>query len=182
MKGLIFCLLLLSCAPAFAQWGDQPMSDKPSFKDRFFTGGGLGGSFGTYVDYFSISPIVGYRLTDRIAPGISFMYRYSNYKSYSPHISTSDYGISPFVRISVYGPFFLHAEYEYMNYEYPNPPYESLRYKFSSFLAGGGIFQPVGKHAGLYATVLYNFSYQQNALIYPYTSPIIFRVGITAGF
>jgi len=186
MKFLVLCVFLLCFTQAFAQWGEQPMADKPSFMDRFYTGGGLGGGFSSTMDWFSISPIVGYKLSQRVAPGISFMYRYSNYKTYNPHLSTSDYGISPFVRVSVYGPFFLHVEYEYLNYEYPTPtvanPYESIRQTFSSFLAGGGIFQPIGRYAGFYATLLYNFSYQGNAYNSPYTSPVIFRVGITAGF
>lgn len=185
MRILATCALLFCITQASAQWGDQPMADKPSFTDRFFTGGGLGGGFSSTVDWFSISPIVGYKLSQRVAPGISFMYRYSNYKYPAYNISTSDYGISPFVRVNVYGPFFLHVEYEHLNYEYPTPttsnPYESVRKSYSSFLAGGGMFQPIGKHAGLYATMLYNFSYQTTGYS-PYTSPIIFRVGITAGF
>ena len=82
------------------------------------------------------------------------------------------------------GGLFLHAEYEYLNYQYPNPanPSESIRKGFSSLLAGGGFFQPIGKHAGFYITVLYNFSYQSTYTVYPYTSPVIYRAGITAGF
>jgi hypothetical protein len=179
---IALCGFILVASQAFAQWGEEEMSDKPSFKDRIFTGGGLGASFGSTYDYFSISPIIGYRLTQKVATGLSFMYRYSNYKTYTPHISTSDYGVSPFMRVSLFGPLFLHVEYEYLNYEYPITPTESERKGFSSVLAGGGFFQPVSRHAGLYASVLYNFSYQANALYYPYTSPIIFRVGITAGF
>ena len=185
MKIFATCAFLFFFTHAFAQWGEESMSDKPSFMDRFYAGGGLGGGFSSTVDWVSLSPIVGYKLSQRVAPGISFLYRYSNYKVYNPHVSTTDYGISPFVRVSVYGPFFLHAEYEYLNYEYPNPsnPNESFRQTYSNVLAGGGIFQPIGRNAGLYATVLYNFSYQgYNTGNSPYTSPIIFRVGITAGF
>lgn len=185
MKILALFVFLVSFTQAFSQWGDQPMAEKPNFMDRFYTGGGLGGGFSSSVDWFSISPIVGYKLSQRVAPGISLMYRYSNYKTYNPHLSTSDFGVSPFVRVSVFGPFFLHAEYEYLNYEYPTPtvanPYESFRQTYSSFLAGGGIFQPISRYAGFYATVLYNFSYQTTGYS-PYTSPVIFRVGITAGF
>lgn len=180
MKYLIVLLIFVLSAPAFAQWGEEELSDKPSFKERIFTGGGIGGGFGSTVDFISISPIIGYKLTEKVVPGLSLMYRYTNNKYYNPHISTTDYGISPFVRYMMGGGLFLHAEYEYLNYQYPISPTETIRKGFTSFLAGGGFFQPFGRHAGFYATVLYNFSYQNG--FYPYSSPIIYRMGITAGF
>lgn len=175
-------MLLMIGSQVVAQWGDETMGDAPTFKDRIFFGGGIGGGFGSAQDFFSISPIVGYKLSEKVVPGISLMYRYTNNKFYSPSISTTDYGISPFVRYMVGGGFFLHTEYEYLNYEYPVTPTETLRKGFGSFLAGGGFFQPIGRRAGFFASVLYNFSYQSNNPINPYPSPIIFRFGITAGF
>jgi hypothetical protein len=61
---------------------------------------------------------------------------------------------------------------------------QSVRKSFSSFMAGGGIFQPIGRHAGFFAMALYNFSYQNTTAndYYPYSSPFVLRVGITAGF
>jgi hypothetical protein len=182
MRLIVLSGFLLMATQAFAQWGEEEMQDKPKFKDRVFAGGGVGGSFGSTYDYFSVSPMLGYKVNNKVATGLSLMYRYSNNKTYTPHIQTNDYGVSPFMRVSIFGPFFLHAEYEYLNYEYPITPTESTRRGFTSVLAGGGFFQPMGRRAGLYASVLYNFSYQSSALYYPYTSPIIYRVGITAGF
>lgn len=182
MKCLLTCLVLIVSLEVSAQWGDETMGDKPAFKDRIFVGGGIGGGFSSSQDFFSISPIIGYKLSERVVPGLSLMYRYTNNKFNTPAISTSDYGISPFVRYMVGGGFFLHAEYEYMNYEYPITPTETQRKGFGSFLAGGGFFQPIGRRAGFFATALYNFSYQSNSIIYPYSSPLIFRFGITAGF
>jgi hypothetical protein len=181
MKHTVSFLLVFLSMQAFAQWGEEEMSDKPPFKERIFFGGGIGGGFGSTVDYVSVSPIIGYKLTEKLVPGISLMYRYTNNKYYTPHISTSDYGISPYLRYMVGNGIFLHTEYEYLNYEYPITPTETVRKGYTSFLAGGGFFQPIGRHAGFYATILYNFSYSNNGY-YPYSSPVIYRMGITAGF
>lgn len=177
---LVFIFSMLGTL-AFAQWGEEEMSEKPSLRERIFTGGGFGASFSSYYDYVSVSPLVGYRITPKLAGGIQVQYRYTNYKTYN--ISTSDYGLGPFLRFSVYGPFFLHAEYEYLNYQYPIGNGDKLRRDFNSFMAGGGLFQPIGRRVGFYALALYNFSYKDSASdFYPYDSPLVLRIGITAGF
>ncbi len=187
MKKISALLILVGSLSlsAHAQWGEEQMTDKPSFTDRMFFGGGLGLSFSSQYDYFSVSPIIGYRLSQKLATGLSIIYRYNNYKYVTPSISTNDYGVSPFIRYQLYGPLFLHAEYEYLNNEYVTYTGEPIRKSFTSFMAGGGFFQPVGRKAGFYASALYNFSYRnptsQNDY-YPYSSPWVLRVGITAGF
>lgn len=180
MKKLLLVSMLCACASAaLAQWGEEEMPEKPKFRDRMFTGGGLGASFSSYYTFVSVSPLVGVAVTPRLATGVQLTYRFSQYKTYTPQLTTHDYGVSPFVRFNVYGPLFLHAEYEYLNYEYPYSVSDTERRGFSSFMAGGGLFQPVGRHAGLYLLALYNFSYGPNS---PYDSPLVLRAGITAGF
>jgi hypothetical protein len=185
MKKLALVITLTLCTSfVFAQWGEDQLSEKPDFRERIFTGGGIGGGFNSYYDYISISPLVGYRITQRLAGGVQFQYRFTNYKQ--ADFKTNDFGISPFLRFSVFGPIFLHAEYEYLSYEYQAyPTYEKDRKGYSSFMAGGGFFQPIGRRAGFYAVALYNFSYRDPMSpydIYPYNSPLILRVGVTAGF
>jgi hypothetical protein len=178
-------LMILLSLNVYAQWGEEEMAEKPSIKDRMFFGGGFGMSFSSDYDFFSISPIIGYRLSPKVATGLSITYRYTNYKYVTPNVSTNDYGVSPFIRYQFYGPLFLHAEYEYLNYEYITYTGESVRESFSSFMAGGGFFQPVGRRAGIYISVLYNFSYRNPTSpydYYPYSSPLVVRAGITAGF
>ncbi len=184
----ISVLAIVICAfslTAQAQWGGDQMADKPSLRDRMFFGGGFGLSFSSSYDYFSLSPIIGYKLAPRVATGVSIIYRYTKYK-YTPSISTNDYGASPFIRYQFYGPLFLHAEYEYLNYQYVSyNTGELVRKPYTSFMAGGGFFQPVGRKAGLYISALYNFSYKSPTSpydYYPYSSPLVIRAGITAGF
>jgi hypothetical protein len=185
MKKTLITLLAMSvCTLAMAQWGEEEMSDKPTLRERLFTGGGFGLSFSNYYDFVSVSPLVGYKITPKLAAGVQVQYRYTKYKQFTPKFSTNDYGISPFVRYSIYAPIFLQAEYEYLNYEYPITTSESIRKTYNSFLAGGGFFQPIGRHAGFYAVAMYNFSYRaaNYGEVTPYNSPLVLRVGVTAGF
>ena len=184
MKKTILTLIALSlCTLAMAQWGDEEMSDEPTLRERIFTGGGFGLSFSSYYDFVSVSPLIGYKVTPKLAAGVQVQYRYTKYKEVTPKFSTNDYGISPFVRYNIYSPFFIQAEYEYLNYEYL--AYDGRHRKaYNSFLAGGGLFQPLGRRAGFYALALYNFSYRAAGVneATPYDSPLVLRVGVTAGF
>ncbi len=184
-RGILLLLMVILSVSSYAQWGEEQMEEKPSLKDRMFFGGGFGLSFSSNYDFFSVSPIIGYRLSPKVATGLSITYRYTKYKYVTPSISTNDYGLSPFIRYQFYGPLFLHAEYEYLNYEYITYTGESNRKSFTSVMAGGGFFQPVGRRAGLYLSLLYNFSYRNPTSpndYYPYSSPFVVRAGITAGF
>ncbi|HYF70931.1 MAG TPA: hypothetical protein VD884_22520 [Ohtaekwangia sp.] len=184
-KLLLTGLVLLTCSVAFAQWGEDELSEEASFKDRIFTGGGFGLSFSSYSDNISVSPLIGYRFTNRLAGGIQLQYQYNKYKEVTPKISTNDYGASIFGRYNFYGPLFVHAEYEYLNYVYAiDTDKKKLRDSYNSFLAGGGFFQPLGSKAGFYLLALYNFSYESpySGEVTPYNSPWVIRAGVTAGF
>lgn len=185
LGGILIVLVSISLQ-AQAQWGEEQMQEKPSLRDRMFFGGGFGLSFSSYYDYISVSPIIGYKLAPKVATGMSIIYRYTKYKNVTPSVAMNDYGVSPFIRYQFYGPLFLHVEYEYLNYEYLNyNTGEQARKNYTSLLAGGGFFQPIGRNAGLFLSVLYNFSYKNPTSpydYYPYDSPLVIRAGITAGF
>jgi len=163
---------------------------KSSLSERMFFGGGFGASFGNYT-FISVSPVVGYRITERLSAGLRFMYQYTTFEysvipgdkeRYNGH----DLGVGPFARLMVYGPVYLQAEYEYLNYNALYTDGTSRRVSFDSYMAGGGLAQPIGRNAAFFMTILYNFSYQNfnNNGVFrsPYNSPWIFRLGISAGF
>ena len=187
MKKLaLMMMLLLCCTVVFAQWGSEEMPEKPSWRDRFFVGGGLGSiGFSSYADYFSINGLVGYKITPKLAGGVQVQYQFMKYKQFTPQLKANNYGVSPFLRFNFYGPLFLHAEYEYLSYQYPDTGFEMVRKGYESFMAGGGFFQPVGRNAGFYFAALYNFTYRDptsSTDYIPYNSPLVIRAGITAGF
>lgn len=188
MTRSLFFFILLSCFAVSVraqrnEGYDNSLKDLP-LKERIVVGGGLGLSFGTQQDFFSISPMVGYRVTERLLAGSGITYRYTKYKYYKPAIKLTDYGVNPFLRYTVFNGIFVQTEYEYLNYEFPVTVETSERRAYNSFLAGGGFVQPIGGKAAFYILAMYNFSYQdtQPGEYSPYASPLILRGGVTLGF
>jgi hypothetical protein len=175
---LVFCFSLTNC---YSQYSNQEYDKEGSLKDKLFFGGGGGFGFGN-ITWVTASPIVGYRATERLSTGIGLTYRYTNDKYYRADPITHDYGANFFARYLVRQPFFLHTEYEYLNFEISNTnPDESNRLDFQSLLGGAGITIPAGGRAAFQVIALYNFSYGVNKRT-PYDRPWIVRGGITIGF
>jgi len=168
--------LAATCAMAPAQAQSVTLSS-----ERWFYGGGIGVGFGD-VTYLQVQPLIGYQVNDRLSVGGSLIYRYADDSRYSPSVKTSDYGASLFTRYTVVGPFFLQAEYEYLNYEVLFSDRSTDRKNANSFFAGGGVSQPLNAHVSLFATVLYNLTYSSYDEPGPYSSPWVFRIGVSAGF
>jgi hypothetical protein len=182
---LLLVLLMFVSVLATGQGSENSLSGVP-WKERIVTGGGLGLSFGSYQDFISVSPIIGYAFTKKFVAGTGLTYQYTKYKDVYPgqDVATSNYGINPFMRYTVFRGIFLQTEYEYLNYEgILLPSLEKQRSNFDSFMAGGGIMQPIGDRAGLFFMALYNFSYREaNPGEYlPYGSPWVIRAGINVG-
>ena len=153
------------------------LSQEPS---DFFYGGEIGLAFGD-VGYVEISPMVGMYLSEDLSAGVSATYRWRSDSRTNPKRNTEDYGATVFTRFHISETTHLQAEYEYMDYEiYNHLTMTSERRQLSSFLAGAGISQPIGQRSYTYATVLYNFSYDENDSLY--SDPIVYRIGISVGF
>ncbi len=149
-----------------------------SWTDRLWFGGGIGAGFGT-VDYIEVTPIVGYNLTERFSFGGGLTYRYRNDDRLPG--STNDYGANVFGRYTVFRGFYVHGEYEYLNYEFVSGG-STDRDNFNSLLAGPGFHKPLGRRTGLYVSALYNFSYDEDDIFSPYDDRWSFRVGVSVGF
>ncbi len=176
-------LVALVALPAFSQTSAPPPPPAPrlEWKDKLYFGGGVGASFGD-VDYVELAPLVGYQLHPRVSVGLGLLYRWKSDDRFAVEQNTSDYGGSLYGRFTVYQQIFAQVEYEYLDYEYATSTGGTFRDSDSSVLAGAGFFQPMGGHAGLYASALYNFSYDENDLASAYDSPWVYRVGVTFGF
>ena len=149
--------------------------------DRLWFGGGVGLSFGT-VDWVEIAPLVGYSVTERLSFGGGVLYRYREDGRLPDSPSTNDYGANVFARYRV-GPWlFAHGEYEHLSYEFVLPDLSKDRDEFDSFLAGPGVYRPIGNRTSFYALGLYNFSYDDDDLSSPYDDEWVFRVGVSVGF
>jgi hypothetical protein len=148
--------------------------------DNLFFGGGVGVAFGD-VTYFELAPLLGYRVAPQASVGASLIYRYRNDDRYRESFSTSDYGGSLFGRYHVYQPLFLHAEIEYLSYEYVRFDFSTERDNFTSYFLGAGVDFPMGHRTSMFLLGLYNLAYDSGEPS-PYDSPWVIRFGVGVGF
>lgn len=145
-----------------------------------YTGAGLGySSFNGYGQFnVSVSPALGYRLSDRIAVGPGISYSYSNYSFGQGYksVGTSNFGVKVFGQATVYKQFFIHAEYEVTNaqlLEVDNNGYltgRTVQQRVETPLAGVGYRSQFSPRVAADIVVLYNFKDDFNSL---YPNPVI---------
>ncbi|NSW95853.1 MAG: hypothetical protein HPY62_14180, partial [Bacteroidales bacterium] len=158
-----FLVIFLGCAAILAGQEDNIEKRKkeeiPPLKERIFFGGSFGLQFGTFTD-IQASPVIGLWVLPRVgvATGPNFRYykdpldRTTIYggRTYVQYVFLRD--IASIVPLNIHLGLFLHGEYEILSLEssfFKYPPYDSERFLTKTFLAGGGINQPVGKRASV---------------------------------
>lgn len=176
MKKIILTLgLFLTCLWTLAQEESQDGEPQSSsnFFDKVFVGGNFGLQFGT-VTFIDVSPLVGYRFTNRFSAGPGITYRYFKLRGFE---GTSTYGGSFFARHIVGSQFFAQAQYENLNTIYPSldTPNALERGWVPGLFLGGGIFQPLGRRGAVTLAAMYNLIYDN--IRSPYGSPWVFNVG-----
>ena len=219
--GLLLCLAYIT-TQAQEIYNSSGRAGKPKYREnaqkkgfdakRLIFGGGLGFGAGSGTLAFSISPIVGYRITDNFAAGISLGYQYYKAKDVIPVLNyqTANYdyydyksttvSTGAWLRYIIWENIFLHAEYEhnflsYKDYysDYNGVYTEKVRYNIPCLLLGGGYRQPVGDHLsfvimGLY-DVLQNIPHNtitdaagNKYSLSPYANRVDIRIGVNIGF
>ncbi len=151
--------------------------DQPPTKKFLYTNLGLGFSSYDRLNQFnaSISPAIGFRISDKFAIGPGISYAYSSYSldnqarsaGYALNakgdksISSSSVGLKAFAQYIVYREFFLHAEYEVTNAQLidrdPNTGYYKYNRTVTTPLAGVGYRSSLGEKAAIDIVGLYNF-------------------------
>ena len=154
--------------------------------DKLYFGGGFGLSTGTDVTSISASPLVGYKISDPFSVGMSLTYQYVGEKD--SDASLSNFGLGPFARFQVTDEYFIHAEYEYLNYEYvsgfatQDGDVPTERNSYNSLWLGVGYGGPIGRNGGFFVLALYNVLYDPAEEPQPYASPLSIRAGFAVGF
>lgn len=96
----------------------QTNSDqKESFKDKIYTGGQFGATFGTYTN-ITISPIIGARFSEKVYGGIGIEYQYTKDKRYSTPKTYNQFGGRLFSQYNFATKLFAHAELAGMSFEH----------------------------------------------------------------
>lgn len=216
MKRILIVLTLCLCVQgAFAQEvynssgkkGEAKRKDlKPKGFDasRLVLGGGAILSFGTGYANVGISPMIGYKITDKFAAGIGLGYQFYRNK-YEPvalyYPNGSYYGTFPFdrktslysaniwMRYIVWKNIFIHAQPEIMNIGVPtnfsqDPNTGDLiadeeREYVPAVLVGAGVRQPITGSLSLFVMVVYDVLQNENS---PYYRNIDYRLGFNIGF
>lgn len=174
-----FCLIISICtgqSDTIPSSFKKPKNDKP-FIDRLFWGGNVGAWIGnpTFVD---LSPLVGYKVTDKFHLGLGviynyYSYRYNNYK-YAVHF----YGGRALGRYFVFDNVYLQAGYDLINRDNPYSVRPDARLWIENILVGGGLRYPVSDNIFCAASALWNLN---DTPLSPYPNPII-QIGFVGSF
>lgn len=97
----------------------------------------------------SLKPLVGYKLHERIIPGIGFKYFYILDGRFTEDIHLNDLGGFAFTRLKITESIFAHVEYSFLSLDqdyglYGNPGFENGRKNFNYPLFGAGYAQGFG--------------------------------------
>ncbi len=153
---------------------------KPNWMERITLGGNFGLSFGNYT-YVNLSPLVGYRFTDRFTAGggVTYIYsrvRYTGLQTYSSSI----YGGRVMAQYAVIPRLAPTIEYEALNVpylDYTDVGVVEARRWIGNPMVGATVLFPIGKKSNFGLTALYNLNYTTNQMYSPYGSPWVIRAG-----
>lgn len=157
---------------------DQTSGNQGNFWDRVYIGGNMSLQFGS-VTYIDVSPLAGYRITERLSAGLGGTYQYLKYNNYFGFDgSFNTYGGRVFARHTILSQFFVHTEYEALSTRYLNQNLMEFKREWvPGFFVGGGLFQGIGNKGGFNITILYNLLHDDERSIYD--SPWVVRAGFT---
>ncbi|MCA6363337.1 MAG: hypothetical protein IM638_09885 [Bacteroidetes bacterium] len=186
MKRIYFILVLLLavvCTGLNAQTlGDETEEYRSPLMDKLVVGGNVGLQFGN-LTYIDASPMVGYKLFERVHAGVGGTYRY--YRQRVPQSSSilraNIIGGSIWARGYIFGNLFVHGEYEGLRFEaIGGTRRRAILLNYA--LVGGGYTQQFGPRLSAMATFLfpvYSRSTIPNYTIYVNT---VIRVGVMFEF
>jgi len=146
---------------------------------RFWYGGGVGLNFGSGFNTsqfnFSLSPMVGYKLTPEFSIGPRAELEYVHFRdSRSGNLQKFNfinYGIGAFTRYKLFQQFFAHAEYQIESRKFTDGSRESR----NNFFFGGGYTS--GGQVGYEVVILWNFLDDDTLDV-----PLDYRIAFTYNF
>ncbi len=152
--------------------------DKGGFKHRLWYGGGLNLAFTGNNMLLGISPMVGYKITDRFSVGPRVAIDYQEFfvsNATNPRLLL--WGIGGFGRAKITDALFAHVEYSYRKISSLNDVTPEFTTQNDNFYIGGGYHSSGGGPFGYEIVVLYNTSLRDTNNV-----PIDYRIGFTWNF
>lgn len=153
-------------------------SSKDPITNRIYFGGG--GGFGAGTDqngnrynYYTLLPVIGYRINQQFSVGASFTYQRYNYlNTIVGNYSFTQYGFGPYARYTI-NPIFVQAEFDVINAPAYDANNEVVRANYNRFLVGLGYVLPLGKRSAINAMAMYDLLYRVPSV---FNSPFVIRV------
>lgn len=180
--------------------GYKQKKDNGFDASKLIFGGGLGLSFGN-VTSISVSPVVGYRITDNFSAGIGIGYQYFRVKDFFElynaknnqyqyyDYKSSVYSGSVWARYLIWDNIFAHAEYQHNILRFHDYKYDpggsgdivsfKTDYTVPCLLVGGGYRQPITENSSLVIMILYDVLQDKYS---PYRNTVDYRIGFNIGF
>lgn len=157
----------------------QESEKETSFKDKLYTGGSIGLSFGDYTNVM-ISPIIGARLNPKVYAGLGIEYQYTKDKRYTPDRTYNQFGGRLFAQYNLVPSLFAHGEVAGYSLERYNLTDNSKVRDFVPFVyIGGGYRQMLSKRSFVTVRVLFDVLQHAHS---PYKAwEPIFSVGFGVG-
>lgn len=152
-------------------------------KDKIYYGGNVGLSFGS-VTSIALEPMIGWKWTPKLSTGFIYSFWYFNDKRYKGfEYESSSHGIRIFNRYRIIPQAYAHVEYAQFWYDDLYDPDSQLGGKQSVpyLFIGGGLSQPMGGRATLFAQVLYDVI-QDSRSVYRSNNDLYFTMGVGVGF
>jgi len=173
----LFIAVAFSANAQYNQSINQPdnnQSNDQSPQRKFYFGIGGGFGLGTGYNYYSVLPVVGYRVTDNFSLGASFTYQRYNYTGTYGY-SFTQYGAGPYLRYN-FNSFFAQTEYDIINSPSYDANNEIIHANYSRWLLGIGYNFTQGSRSSLVGVVMYDVLYRVPSV---FNSPIVTRVYFT---
>lgn len=175
---------------------DEYFDEGGSLKTKLWYGGGFTLSFNGGNNYsifqFGLSPMVGYKITDKFSMGprfsfVAFNYKESDFNGGVLKTTPVSWDVGVFARYKIIPIIFAHVEYQYEKaidniYAVNNGGVRELEVSWdqrNNFLIGAGYTSSTDYALGYEILVLYNTTLPDNLL---WKSPIEFRIGLTYNF
>lgn len=177
---ILIVLLGITSITAQAQYRAPKSSNSTSgnsFTDRVYFGGSGGLSGGNQYLNVSLSPLVGYKITEAFSSGLQLTYQFVKFGE----VSANNFGGGPFVNYVIAKRFMIYSQYEYMSFQFISLSGEKQRFNGRSLFTGIGWNEPMSDKVSFQVLALYDVIYG-NGENSPYDSPWQIRAGIVAGF
>lgn len=165
----------------------QPNNPTPLSDSKWYFGGNIGANFWNDYLLISVEPLVGYNVTPQFSVGSKLHYSFiRDTKDDNQDYIYNNFGGSVFARYFPVPQGYLHAEFNFTNYQQYSKfnsvtnKYESERVWVPAVLVGAGYRQSIGPNASVYGEVLFDVLQDKNSPFKKW-EPIV-HVGAAVGF